>query len=65
VEKAILGVGHALWKNGYFGELVWKNGYLSWRHYLELKAIAQVQKCSNSWPTLLYYAFRRLTANTW
>jgi hypothetical protein len=49
VEKAILGVGQAVWKNGYFGELVWKNGYLSWRHYLELKASARIENRSNSW----------------
>jgi hypothetical protein len=48
VEKAILGVGQAVWKNGYFGELVWKNGYLSWKHYLELKASARIENRSNN-----------------
>jgi hypothetical protein len=49
VEKAILGAGQTVWKNGYFGELVWKNGYLSWRHYLELKASARIENRSNNW----------------
>ena len=43
MEKAILGVGQAVWKNGYFGELVWKNGYLG---YLDLERIYKADSLS-------------------